>query len=80
MCFVRNSFFYAAVLAMVAAQNVTAEQLKVKGVITQWDPLVTFAQPGDTVTFVNMAGHDTESIEDMIPEGAKPWKSKLGEE
>ena len=52
----------------------------VKGVITQWQPLVTFAQPGDTIKFTNMAGHDTVSMEGMIPEGATPWQSKLGEE
>ena len=52
----------------------------VKGVITQWQPLVTFAQPGDTIKFTNMAGHDTASMEGMIPEGANPWQSKLGEE
>ena len=52
----------------------------VKGVITQWQPLVTFAQPGDKVRFSNMTGHDTQSMEGMIPEGATPWKSKLGEE
>ena len=52
----------------------------VKGVITQWQPLVTFAQPGDRIKFTNMAGHDTASMEGMIPEGATAWQSKLGEE
>ena len=65
---------------LCGSQHVAAEQLKVKGVITQWDPLVLFAQPGDTVTFVNMAGHDSETIEGMLPEGAEGWKSKMGEE
>jgi pseudoazurin len=41
---------------------------------------VTFAKPGDTVRFTGMAGHDTQTVEGMIPEGAKPWASKLGEE
>lgn len=57
-----------------------AEERVVKGMVTQWKPLVTFAQPGDTIKFVNMIGHDTASIESMIPDGATPWKSKLGEE
>jgi len=52
----------------------------VKGVITQWQPLVTFAQPGDTVRFTGMTGHDTTSMEGMIPDGATTWRSKLGEE
>jgi len=48
--------------------------------VTLWKPLVTFAKVGDTVRFKNMAGHDTETIEGMIPAGATPWQSKLGEE
>ena len=59
---------------------VSAEEHIVKGVVTQWRPLVTFAQPGDTVKFMNMIGHDTEALEGMIPEDAEGWKSKLGEE
>lgn len=72
--------FTGLIFATVFAQGASAEQLKVKGVITQWQPLVLFAQPGDTVTFTNMAGHDTAAIEGMIPEGAEAWHSKLGEE
>ena len=59
---------------------VSAEEHIVKGIITQWKPLVTFAQAGDTVRFMNMIGHDTEALEGMIPDGAEGWKSKLGEE
>ena len=74
------TYFVGLIFVAVMAQSANAEQLKVKGVITQWQPLVLFAQPGDTVTFTNMAGHDTTSIEGMIPEGAKGWGSKMGEE
>jgi len=80
MQFARLTWFAVLVLTAATAQTVSAEQLKVKGVITQWQPLVLFAQPGDTVTFTNMAGHDTASIEGMIPEGAEAWQSKMGEE
>ena len=52
----------------------------IKGVITQWQPLVTFAQPGDTIRFTGMTGHDTASMEGMIPAGATAWHSKLGQE
>jgi len=65
----RSCYFATVLVASISALNVAAEQLKVKGVITQWQPLVLFAQPGDTVTFVNMIGHDTEAAEGMIPEG-----------
>jgi pseudoazurin len=73
-------YLVALIISGVASQTAIAEQLKVKGVITQWRPLVLFAQPGDTVTFTGMAGHDSEAIEGMIPEGAAGWKSKLGQE
>ncbi|MEL7544782.1 MAG: plastocyanin/azurin family copper-binding protein [Pseudomonadota bacterium] len=36
---------------------------------------------GDTVRFVNVSGkHNTESMRSMIPEGATPWRSKLGKQ
>lgn len=76
----RSCYFATVLVASISALNVAAEQLKVRGVITQWEPLVLFAQPGDTVTFVNMIGHDTEAAAGMIPEGAQPWRSKMGEE
>lgn len=52
----------------------------VRGVVTQWDPMVVFAQPGDSIRFVNMTGHDTQAIDGMIPEGATAWRSKMGED
>ena len=52
----------------------------VKGVVTQWAPLVLFVKPGDQIVFRQMAGHDSETIDGMIPEGAATWKSKLGQE
>ncbi|MCB1747154.1 MAG: hypothetical protein KDK06_08245 [Gammaproteobacteria bacterium] len=55
-------------------------QHEIKGVVTQWAPLVTFAAPGDTIVFRQMTGHDSEALEGMIPTGAEPWKSALGEE
>jgi pseudoazurin len=77
-----RSLLRVIVLLSVALTSswVSSEEHIVKGVVTEWKPLVTFAQPGDTVKFMNMIGHDTEALEGMIPEGAEGWKSKLGEE
>jgi len=36
-------------------------------------------QPGDSVKWDNMAGHNSESVDGMIPEGAEEWTSVLGE-
>ena len=57
-----------------------AQQFEVRGVVTQWAPMVTFVQPGDSVVFKQMTGHDTETIEGMVPEGGVTWKSALGQE
>ncbi len=69
-----------ALLAAFLSANVNAEEHVIKAVVTNWMPLVTYVKPGDTVKFVQMIGHDTETIEGMLPKGATPWKSKLGEE
>jgi len=51
----------------------------VKAAVTKFLPMVLFINPGDTVTWTNMAGHDTASLDGMIPEGAEAWQSKMGE-
>jgi len=56
------------------------QQHVVTGVVTQWRPMIVFAEPGDQVVFKQMAGHDTQTIDGMMPDGAAAWKSKLGQE
>ena len=70
----------ALTLGLGMGANALADEHVIKGVITNWVPLVTFAKPGDTIKFMQMAGHDTESVEGMLPAGATPWKSKMGDE
>lgn len=76
----RSIRILGAVALLGLSSGALAEEHIIKGVITNWVPLVTFAKPGDTLKFMQMAGHDTESIDNMIPEGAEKWKSKMGEE
>ncbi len=47
--------------------------------VTAFVPMVIFIEPGDIVTWTNMAGHDTTSLEGMIPDGGETWQSKMGE-
>ena len=68
------------VVLMAASALVSADEHVVEAVVTQWRPMVTFAKLGDTIRFKGMAGHDMQTIDGMIPTGAKPWKAKLGEE
>lgn len=73
-------FWAAMTLGLGLSANAMAEEHIIKGVVTNWVPLVTYAKPGDSIKFMQMAGHDTESIDGMIPDGAQKWKAKMGEE
>jgi pseudoazurin len=69
-----------AIASALWSQIAAAGVVEVKAVVTKFEPTVAFIKPGDSVKFTNMAGHDTVAIEGMIPQGAKPWKSAMGEE
>ena len=76
----RSIRILGAMALLGLSSGAPAEEHVIKGVITNWVPLVTYAKPGDTLKFMQMAGHDTESIDGMIPEGATKWKAKMGQE
>ncbi len=69
----------AAAIALAAA-GAAAQDHVVTARVTNFDPMVLFVKPGDSVTWTNMGGHDTASIEGMIPAGATAWQSKMGEQ
>ncbi len=67
-------------LGLALASNAAlAEEHIVKAVVTNWQPMITVAKVGDTVTFTNMNGHNSVSLKGMIPEGAQPWESPMGQ-
>src|SRR5439155_4377393 len=68
----------AALMSIAGAA--LADQTIVTAKATAFDPMVVFIKPGDTVKWTTMAGHDTASVQGMIPEGAQSWQCKLGEE
>ncbi len=46
-----------------------------------FEPALIRVAPGDTVTFLPTdKGHNAETIPGMLPDGAKPFKGKLGKE
>jgi pseudoazurin len=46
----------------------------------QYDPQLLKIAPGDTVHFIATdQGHNVQSIDGMIPEGAKPFSGAIGE-
>lgn len=65
--------------AAAPTATVDVQTFDVKAQVTAYAPLVLFINPGDEVTWSNMNGHDTQNVEGMIPEGAKPWHSAMGE-
>ena len=60
----------------VAANPVTH---KINAQARIFKPDTIYISPGDTVQWMNMTSHNTASVEGLIPEGAKHWQSKLGE-
>lgn len=46
-----------------------------------FEPSALKVAPGDTVTFIPTdKGHNAETIKDMLPEGAEPFKGAMGKE
>jgi len=70
----------ALIVGLLSSANALAEEHIVKGVITNWEPMITYAKPGDTIKFQQMAGHNSVSMDGMVPEGAAKWESKMGDE
>jgi pseudoazurin len=69
-----------AVVSVLGLQRAGAAEHEIHTRANEWVPAVLFVDSGDTVIWRGMSGHETESIEDMVPAGAMPWRSKLGEE
>lgn len=71
---------FAALSVLLVAFNAAAEEHVVAAGATNFTPLHLFIKPGDTVKWINMTIHDSQSMEGLIPEGAEPWKSNIGQE
>ena len=70
-----------AVPAWAADHQVQMLNKDSEGRAMQFEPAFLKIAPGDTVTFVaTNKGHNSESILNMIPEGAETWKGKINEE
>jgi pseudoazurin len=81
-----NKLAVVAVLAAAAFPAYAADfqvQMLNKGAAGTmvFEPSYTKVAVGDTITFVPTdKGHNAESIKDMIPEGAEPFKGQSGKE
>lgn len=76
-----------AVLGLMGATPVLAANFEVhmlnKGEAGAmvFEPAFVKVAPGDTVTFIPTdKGHNAETIKDMLPDGAEPFKGAMGKE
>jgi len=65
--------------SILLSSTIMAADHEIKAQVTAFKPIVIKIAPGDTVSWANMNGHITQSLEGLIPEGATPWISKMGE-
>ncbi len=57
--------------------NTQPKTVKIKAVGVKFDPLIAYAEVGDTISWVNMAAHLVESIGEMSPADLTPFLSEL---
>lgn len=76
----------AAVAVLPAAAQAKEWQVKMlnkgsDGKLMVFEPPFLAVKPGDTVKFLATdKGHNAETVADMLPAGAKPFKGKINEE
>lgn len=61
-------------------QHCLSQEHIIKAVGMKWKPEVLVINPGDSVKFVNMMGHDTQSMDSLTPLDYVGWRSTIGEE
>jgi pseudoazurin len=65
----------------LAAEHTVEMKNKGEGGMMVFEPSVVNVAVGDTVKFVSTnPGHNSESVEGLIPEGATPWKGAIGQD
>lgn len=69
----------AVVLALIGMVPAYAEEHVIQAQATKFSPQHLFIQPGDTVTWNNMAGHDSQAEKGLVPEGAEAWHISMGQ-
>ena len=83
----RSVLALGALLACVSAPAASASQFEVRMLnqgadgMMQFDPQLLKISPGDTVHFAATdKGHNVQSIDGMIPAGAKPFSGAIGQD
>jgi pseudoazurin len=76
----KNFFLGLLSLGALLSASAGAAEVAVTATVRSFDPDIIQIQPGDKVVWRQMSSHSTTSIDKMIPDGATPWNSKLGED
>jgi len=71
---------FAALAGLLFATSAWSEDHVIRTRRTEWIPTVLFIQPGDTVIWEEMRGHETALVDGMGPPGAQSWDSMLDAE
>ena len=80
MSITRNLFFIMVLLStLFSTATMATESHTINAEARRFVADILYIQPGDSVGWINMTSHNTVSIEGLIPEGAEPWRSELGE-
>lgn len=64
---------------LIGANTVAAESHTINAEARRFVADILYVQPGDSVGWINMTSHNSVSIDGLIPEGAEPWRSDLGQ-
>jgi pseudoazurin len=75
----RLAFIFILFSLLFGANTVSAESHTINAEARRFVADIAYIQPGDTVGWINMTSHNSVSIDGLIPEGAEPWRSKLGQ-
>ena len=71
---------FLGLILFTITQYASSKEHIVKAVGMQWKPEILVMNKGDSVKFIGMMGHDTQSMEELTPQEFVGWKSNMGEE
>jgi len=71
-------FFFTVTLALSNTYaHADPKKVEIKAVGVKFDPLVVYAEVGDTINWKNMAAHFVESIDVMSPADLEAFQSEM---
>lgn len=75
---IRTNIAVISIAMALFGQVAHAADHTVNAVAVKFEPMFSYVEPGDTITWEGMAGHNVETIDLMSPEGLEKVNSELG--